>query len=74
MQGEDVTPKEDVTVNLPDKPLPNVEDQRDVEFREEYQKLCQKYSRTIEVQPKYRLRDDGSYSTVLVITVKRTNK
>lgn len=71
---EEVTETKQAEVNVPEKPLPNVEDQKDKDFLDEYQRICQKHSRSISVEPKWKLRDDGTYSMTLLISVKRTNK
>ena len=39
------------------------------EFMEKYQELCKEYGYQINVIPVYRSRDDGTFSTVLQVSV-----
>ena len=41
------------------------------EFNEAYQKLCKEYGHQINVIPTYVARDDGSWSTVLQVSVSK---
>jgi hypothetical protein len=40
-------------------------------FAEAYGKLCQEHGYQIVAHPEYKLRDDGTFSTVLVMSVQK---
>ena len=51
---------------------PKVKDAED--FVQAYQALCEEYQMQIVVQPSYRSRDDGTFSTILTTSVGKLPK
>lgn len=77
MSDNKVTPideKKILNKEKKDQPEQVSEEQLDAIFNEEYKQLCEMHKRMISVQPIFKLRDDGTYSVVVITSVKRLNR
>ena len=53
------------------EPKPKTEQELTNEFVEEYKKLCDKHRFNLVAVPAYKARDDGTFSTVIQLSVGR---